>query len=48
VGCHRFRRRRRLNSSDLNLVTAVLVAIALILPGRRNPFRAKLVGLRNR
>jgi len=29
-----------LNASDLNLVTAVLVAIALILPGARNPLRA--------
>jgi putative ABC transport system permease protein len=32
-----------LNASDLNLVTAVLVAIALILPGARNPLRAFLV-----
>ncbi len=37
-----------LNSSDLNLVTAVLVAIALILPGQRNPFRAMLFRLRKR
>jgi putative ABC transport system permease protein len=29
-----------LNASDLNLVTAVLVAVALILPGARNPLRA--------
>ncbi len=29
-----------LSSSDLNLVTAVLVAIALILPGARNPIRS--------
>jgi putative tryptophan/tyrosine transport system permease protein len=28
-----------LNASDLNLVTAVLVAVALILPGARNPLR---------
>jgi putative ABC transport system permease protein len=33
-----------LNSSDLNLVTAILVAVALILPGARNPIRALLVG----
>lgn len=33
-----------LSSSDLNLVTAVLVAIALILPGARNPIRAVLAG----
>jgi putative ABC transport system permease protein len=33
-----------LSSSDLNLVTAVLVAIALILPGARNPIRALLAG----
>jgi len=31
-----------LTSSDLNLVTAVLVAVALILPGARNPLRAML------
>ncbi|HVO04483.1 MAG TPA: ABC transporter permease [Candidatus Cybelea sp.] len=29
-----------LNASDLNLVTAVLVAVALVLPGARNPLRA--------
>ena len=28
-----------LTSADLNLVTAVLVALALILPGARNPFK---------
>ena len=33
-----------LNASDLNLVTAVLVAVALILPGARNPIRVLLVG----
>ena len=33
-----------LNSSDLNLVTAILVAAALILPGARNPIRALLSG----
>ncbi len=33
-----------LSSSDLNLVTAVLVAIALILPGARNPIRAMIAG----
>ncbi|QEX18322.1 ABC transporter permease [Hypericibacter terrae] len=33
-----------LNASDLNLVTAVLVAIALILPGARNPLRTLLAG----
>jgi putative ABC transport system permease protein len=33
-----------LNASDLNLVTAVLVAVALILPGARNPLRAMLAG----
>jgi putative ABC transport system permease protein len=32
-----------LNASDLNLVTAVLVAVALILPGARNPLRAMIV-----
>lgn len=31
-----------LNASDLNLVTALLVAVALILPGARNPVRAML------
>jgi len=35
-----------LKASDLNLVTAVLVALALILPGARNPFR-KLLTRRN-
>ncbi len=34
-----------LNASDLNLVTALLVAVALVLPGARNPVRALLVGL---
>jgi putative ABC transport system permease protein len=29
-----------LTSSDLNLVTAVLVAVALILPGAHNPLKA--------
>ena len=29
-----------LEASDLNLVTAVLVGLALILPGARNPLRA--------
>ena len=33
-----------LSASDLNLVTAVLVAIALILPGARNPIRALFSG----
>ena len=33
-----------LSSSDLNLVTAVLVAVALILPGARNPIRALFAG----
>ena len=32
----------RPHSSDLNLVTAVLVAIALILPGARNPLKAMM------
>ena len=36
-----------LEASDLNLVTAVLVGLALILPGARNPLRA-LVGRRAR
>ncbi len=36
-----------LNASDLNLVTAVLVAVALILPGARNPLRA-LIAKRGR
>jgi putative ABC transport system permease protein len=31
-----------LSASDLNLVTALLVAVALILPGARNPIRALL------
>jgi len=30
-----------LTAADLNMVTAALVALALILPGVRNPFRAK-------
>jgi putative ABC transport system permease protein len=29
-----------LSASDLNLITATLVAVALILPNARNPFRA--------
>jgi putative ABC transport system permease protein len=33
-----------LNASDLNLITATLVAIALILPSARNPFRTKRLG----
>lgn len=33
-----------LSASDLNLVTAILVAVALILPGARNPIRALLAG----
>jgi putative ABC transport system permease protein len=33
-----------LEASDLNLVTAVLVGLALILPGARNPLRALLTG----
>ncbi len=33
-----------LSASDLNLVTAILVAAALILPGARNPIRAWLSG----
>jgi putative ABC transport system permease protein len=33
-----------LNASDLNLVTALLVAVALILPGAKNPIRALLAG----
>jgi putative ABC transport system permease protein len=37
-----------LNASDLNLVTAVLVAVALILPGARNPLRATLARLSRR
>jgi len=35
-----------LSASDLNLVTAVLVAVALILPGARNPIRALFGGAR--
>jgi len=37
-----------LNASDLNLVTAVLVAVALILPGARNPLRAFVARLAGR
>jgi putative ABC transport system permease protein len=37
-----------LHASDLNLVTAVLVAVALILPGARNPLRSLLLGLARR
>lgn len=37
-----------LNASDLNLVTAVLVGVALVLPGARNPLRAFLAGLARR
>jgi putative ABC transport system permease protein len=37
-----------LNASDLNLVTAVLVAVALILPGARNPLRAVVAKLARR
>jgi putative ABC transport system permease protein len=37
-----------LKASDLNLVTALLVAVALILPGARNPLRALLLGLSKR
>jgi putative ABC transport system permease protein len=33
-----------LEASDLNLVTAALVGLALILPGARNPLRALLAG----
>src|SRR5690606_19345682 len=33
-----------LSSSDLNLVTALLVAIALVLPGVRNPLRGIFPG----
>jgi putative ABC transport system permease protein len=32
-----------LQASDLNLVTAILVGLALILPGARNPLKALLV-----
>ncbi|GAB2174815.1 ABC transporter permease [Dongia sp. agr-C8] len=35
-----------LSASDLNLVTALLVAVALILPGARNPLRALVAGRR--
>lgn len=35
-----------LSASDLNLVTAVLVAVALVLPGARNPIRALFAGRR--
>ncbi|MDH3912788.1 MAG: ABC transporter permease, partial [Rhodospirillales bacterium] len=31
-----------LKASDLNLVTALLVTVALILPGARNPLKALL------
>jgi putative tryptophan/tyrosine transport system permease protein len=37
-----------LQASDLNLVTAVLVTIALVLPGARNPFKNLLTGRANR
>lgn len=37
-----------LNASDLNLVTAVLVAVALILPGARNPLRTLLQSVARR
>lgn len=37
-----------LNASDLNLVTALLVAVALILPGAHNPLRALLVAAAKR
>ncbi len=37
-----------LSASDLNLVTAVLVAVALILPGARNPVRALLAAAAKR
>ena len=33
-----------LHASDLNLVTALLVAVALVLPGARNPLRALIAG----
>jgi putative tryptophan/tyrosine transport system permease protein len=32
-----------LEASDLNLVTAALVGLALILPGARNPIKALVV-----
>ena len=35
-----------LQASDLNLVTAILVTVALVLPGARNPFKSLLVGRR--
>jgi putative ABC transport system permease protein len=37
-----------LNASDLNLVTAILVAVALILPGARNPLRSLVLRLARR
>src|SRR5215510_1647939 len=37
-----------LNASDLNLVTAILVAVALILPGARNPLRSLLLRMATR
>ena len=37
-----------LSASDLNLVTAVLVAVALIRPGARNPLRALIAGKQKR
>jgi len=37
-----------LHASDLNLVTALLVAVALVLPGARNPLRTLLIGLAKR
>ena len=37
-----------LHASDLNLVTALLVAVALVLPGARNPLRALITGLAKR
>ncbi len=33
-----------LKAQDLNLITAVLVVIAMVLPGARNPFRSKRSG----
>jgi putative ABC transport system permease protein len=35
-----------LQASDLNLVTAILVTVALVLPGARNPFKSLLAGRR--
>ena len=32
-----------LQASDLNLVTAILVGLALVLPGARNPLKALLL-----